>query len=84
MANIAQISVDIARHDGTRIDLPLFTLLQWFHALKLEALGVKVARRSVTAHVRRVLGTPGRYPRADLITMLGDILAVVEGAVDAE
>ena len=41
------------------VTAPLFQLLQWKAAIKLEKVGIKVARRSVTAAVKRYCGITG-------------------------
>lgn len=47
--------------------IPVFQLIQWKHAVKLEGAGIRVARRSVTAHVKRVFGIKGPMKREDLV-----------------
>lgn len=61
--NIAPIKVEVPKLDdsGATVTIPLFTLLQWKYALKLEKRGMKMSRGSLATHVRKVLGVP-RYP----------------------
>ncbi len=53
-----------------------FQLLQWKHAIRLEAKGIRVARRSVNAHAARAFGLPKRSKRPL-------VLAHVEAALEA-
>lgn len=39
--------------------VPVFQLLQWKHAIRLEALGMRHSRGSVTAHAKRALNIRG-------------------------
>ena len=60
--------------DGSTVTIPLFRLIQWKHALTLEAAGMRHSQGDVTALLRRTLNTPTRYPRADLIAYLAATL----------
>ena len=53
-----------------------FQLLQWKHAIRLEEKGIRVARRSVSAHAARKFGLPPRSKRAL-------VLEHVEAALEA-
>lgn len=57
------MKVQINNFNDELVEVELFQLLQWKHAVHLEMLGMKHSRGSVTAHVRRILGAPPRYPR---------------------
>lgn len=51
MTNIAQDKIE---------GVPVFQLLQWKHAIRLEAKGLKHSSgRSVYAHAKRILGIKG-------------------------
>lgn len=41
------------------VDVPIFQLLQWKYALKLEIAGLRHSHGSVYAHVKRTLGWKG-------------------------
>lgn len=56
--------VGLHAYDDTIVEVPLFTLLQWRSALKLEAQGMKHSRGSVASHVRKVLKVPKEQTRS--------------------
>ena len=56
--------VRIHAYDDSLVTVPLFQLLQWRSALKLEAGGMRHSRGSVAAHVRRFLKVPKSQARA--------------------
>lgn len=64
--------VAIYDYNETAVELPLFQLLQWKHALALECKGLKFSRGSVTAHVRRFLSAPRTVTRDMLRAYLSD------------
>lgn len=74
------ITQKVAIHDftGATIQLPLFQLLQFKHALLLEAKGLTHSRGSVATHVRKLLSCPARYPLADLVAHIADSLTDIE------
>jgi hypothetical protein len=79
----------VAIHDfnGATVQLPLFQLLQFKHALLLEAKGLKHSRGSVATHVRKLLGCPARYPLTELVAHIAGSLADINtqlGIPDAE
>lgn len=55
--------------------VPLFQLLQWKYAIRLEGLGLHHSRGSVTQLARTRLGLAKRAPRAA-------ILAVIQARLD--
>jgi hypothetical protein len=55
--------VRIHAYDDTVVEVPLFQLLQWRSALKLEAGGMRHSRGSVAAHVRKFLKVPKSQAR---------------------
>lgn len=59
-------------------ELPLFQLLQWKYAIKIEMqTGMKMkGGRSVATHVRRFLSAP-RYPIKDLYNHIATSLASI-------
>lgn len=65
--NVAQITVNVHDFNDKLVPIPMFQLLQFKHAMELEAKGVKIAHKSVTAHVRKLLSTPKGYSRDWLI-----------------
>jgi len=65
-------NVGIYDFNGVVVEIPLFQLLQWKHAISLEMKGLTHSRGSVTAHVRRKLSCPDSYKRADLYKHLSD------------
>lgn len=58
----------------------VFQLMQWKHAIRLEAKGMKVARRSVNAHARRFLRLPGNGKRDQTLQVLENVLDAAKGA----
>ena len=54
-------TVQIYDYNDNLIEVNLFQLLQWKHALRLEERGMRFSRGSVTAHVRKVLSAPRSY-----------------------
>lgn len=66
--------VAIFDHNGATVELPLFQLLQFKHALLLEAKGLTHSRGRVSTHVRKLLSCPARYPLADLTVHISDSL----------
>ncbi len=73
MVNVAN-NVGIYDFKDEVIQVPLFQLLQWKHAINLERKGLKNSRGSVTAHVRRKLSAPKGYPRDKIYAHLCDSL----------
>lgn len=71
------MAIEQAPGGGTIItgdrDTRLFQLLQWKYAIKLEIKGINVAKRSVTAHVKRELGFKGSKEK---------VLAQLEAYID--
>ncbi len=65
--NVADIEVNMWDFNDKLVAVPMFQLLQFKHALRLESKGLKHSRGSVTAHVRRLLSAPKSYPRAALL-----------------
>lgn len=57
-------------------DIRLYQLLQWKYAIKLEIKGIHVAKRSVTAHVKRELGFKGSKEK-----VLAQLEAYIEGKI---
>jgi len=55
--------VGIHAYDNSIVEVPMFTLLQWRSALKLEAVGLRHSRGSVATHVRRFLKVPKSQAR---------------------
>ena len=56
--------------------VPMFQLLQWKYALKLEILGIRHSRGSVYAHVKRVLGLRGSKQR--VLAQLEAVIATLK------
>jgi len=52
----------------------VFQMIQWKHAIGLEAQGIKVTGRSVRAHVCRGLGLRPRSPHADLVELIDELI----------
>ena len=52
----------------------LFQLMQWKHAVRLEAEGIKIARRSVRTHAARALGLGPRTEHATVVAHLDWII----------
>ena len=68
------MNVQIYDFKDELVELPVFQLLQWKHAIGLEMKGLKNSRGSVTAHVRRKLSAPKNYPRKEIHKHLSDSL----------
>lgn len=61
--------------------VPVFQLLQWKHAIRLEAKGLRHSSgRSVRAHAARVLGCKRAEAGARVEALLGQALAEREAA----
>ena len=69
MSALTQI-VQIHDWNDELVQVRLFQLIQWKHAMALEEKGMPVARRSVTAHVRKALSAPRSFTRAQLINYI--------------
>ncbi len=76
----------VAIHDftGATVQLPLFQLLQFKHALLLEAKGLTHSRGRVSTHVRKLLSCPARYPLADLVAHIADSLTDINTQLGIE
>lgn len=72
--------IELERPDGSTVELSAITLLQWKHAIRLEILGMKHSRRSVSAHAKKVLGLRRGLRKQNLVTLLSDILQQYESA----
>jgi hypothetical protein len=75
--NVAKINVNVWDYNENLIEVPMFRLLQWRAALKLEAQGMKHSRRSVTAQVRTKLSVPDSdktWDAAALAKYIGDTI----------
>ncbi len=56
-------------------DVPIFQLLQFKHAIRLEAIGMRHSSgRSVCAHAKRVLGLPRGMRRENVVARIEEIL----------
>ena len=64
---------------GDTITTSVFQLLQWKHGLKLEILGMKLSRGSVTAHLKRLLKLKRNTPREYLLEWVTGALAAATG-----
>jgi hypothetical protein len=51
-------NVTIERPDGSTVEIPNVTLVAWRSALRLQLVGLKTSRRSVSATVKEYLGLP--------------------------
>lgn len=51
----------------------VFQYLQWKYAMRLEAIGLKNSRGSVTAHVKKAMGFKGN--REKVMKQLDDFIA---------
>jgi hypothetical protein len=56
--NIADVWVEMYDYRDGPVKVPLFQLVQWRSALKLEAQGMRHSSGSVTAQVRKLLKCP--------------------------
>ncbi len=75
--NVSKINVNVWDYNENLIEVPMFKLLQWRAALKLEAHGLKHSRRNVTAHVRTKLSVPDSdksWDAAALAKYIGDTI----------
>jgi hypothetical protein len=78
--NVANVRVAVNDYNNEPVEVPLFQLLQWRAAIKLEAKGMKHSSgRSVTAHVRRTLSIPRSMPREDIVAFLAAVIEDVRG-----
>lgn len=68
--------VNIHRYDGeTTISTTPFQLLQWKHALSLEAKGMTMSRgQKVSTHLRKRLGAPRSYTNEMLLEYISTCL----------
>ncbi len=58
--------VRIEDANGDHIEVPLFQLLQWKFALRLEMKGLKHSRGSVYRHLMKLLKAPKGYTREQM------------------
>ena len=56
--NIAELKVNVWDYNEQLVEIPMFQLLQWRGALKLEARGMKHSKGNVTKLVREKLSIP--------------------------
>ena len=79
MSVMPNTKVRIYDANGEVKEVPLFQLLQWKYAIKIEMqTGMKMkGGRSVATHVRRFLSAP-RYPINDLYNHIADSLASID------
>lgn len=54
--------------------VPMFQLLQWKYAIKLEEKGIKVARRSVRTFACKALGLKPRTKHAEVVAHINEVL----------
>lgn len=54
----------------------VYQLIQWKHAIKLEAKGIRVARKSVNAHAGKVFGLGPRAKREVVLEHIEKALLV--------
>ncbi len=76
--NIAKVLVNVSDYNENLIQVPMFRLVQWCAALKLEAQGMKHSRRSVTAQVRTQLSVPQDDKTWDSATLAGYISQTID------
>jgi hypothetical protein len=59
-------------------EVPVFQLLQWKYAIRLEGAGLRHSSgRSVKAHAARKLGLSARAPRAEVLAKIESFLSRV-------
>ncbi len=67
--------------DGSTFQTTEFQLLQWKHALRLEAKGLTMSGgRKVSTHLRKLMGLPRSYPIEQLQVWVEDTLESVKEA----
>jgi len=71
--NIAKLNVNVWDYNENLIQVPMFKLLQWRGALKLEAKGMKHSKGSVTKEVRKKLSVPDSDKSWDSESLAGYI-----------
>ena len=60
--------------NGRTVNVTLFQLLQWKHALALESQGLRVSRgRSVSAHVKELFGLKKSLRVAKVAALVAEI-----------
>ena len=65
----------VFNEDGDTLTTTAFQLLQWKHALRLEAKGITMSRgRKVSTHLRKLLGQKRNFPIADLLAWVESTL----------
>ena len=78
MAKLSPTSIiGLEMPNGRTVNVTVFQLLQWKHAVALEAKGLKVSRGSVSAHVKRQFGLKRSMRVQAVADMLADIYADV-------
>jgi len=75
--------IDVKINDTIR-RVPVFQLLQWKYAIQLEIKGMKVARRSVCAHVKRLFKIAKQEPRENVLGAITDVLDQYAGLVEEQ
>lgn len=77
--NVTQM-IEVEINDGRTIGTTPFQLLQWKHALRLEAKGMTMSGgRKVSTHLRKLLGLPRTYPASNLAVWVERVLEEIGG-----
>ncbi len=75
MSNVlAATRVQISNWNNELVEVPLFQLIQWKHAISLEMKGLRHSRGSVAAHVRKILSAPRSFKKEDLHSFLTEVI----------
>lgn len=81
--NIARITAQVYNYNGELVQVPMFQLLQFRSAIKLEILGMKNSRGSVYAHVCKLLSAPRSFGKQAMVDYLSETIANIEAQMGA-
>jgi len=68
------VAVQVNDWNDNAVTVPLWQLLQWKAALRLESQGMRHSRGSVATHVRRLLSAPSSYTTRELAAYIAAVV----------
>jgi len=83
MSMMSNFKVGIYDYNDDVVEVYIFSLLQWKHALSLEMKGLQHSQGSVYKHLLSVLNAPDSYTIGQMYTHIADSLDSIQTQLEA-
>jgi len=80
MTTMLTVPIRVTINDVERA-VPVFQLIQWKHAIKLEMEGLRYSRGNVCAHVKKLFNIHPQEKRQVVLNAIVDVLEQVESHI---